>query len=216
MGHLLTIAEKGASLTPGEADQNIQTLEERTGDGWLDIVSEFYTRGGPASPGVSQFVGGIYLLEFSDSDVLEAFANFHIPHAYKRGTLIYPHVHFAVKGNGAGTVRWGVEWTFARRHDSNAHQRFNAPEILYIDFPVPANSGEYMGQLPIHFVAETPQGVGIPGDRIEIDGMIMCRVFRDPAHPNDTFEGSAWAITSDLHIEVDRHATPNRSPNFYE
>jgi len=36
-----------------------------------------------------------------------------------------------------------------------------------------------------------------------------------PTHANDTFVGSVWAITSDLHTEVDRAATPNRAPNFY-
>lgn len=207
--------QAGRLLTPAEVDENFAGLDLKTKDGWADIVSEFYTRGGPASPGVSQFIGGIYLLEFSDTDVLEAFANVHIPHAYRPGTMMYPHIHFAVKANGAGTVRWGVEWTFARRHDSTGQTRFTSPQTIYIDFPVPANSGEYNGENPIHFVAEAAPGAGIPGTHIEVDGMVMCRVFRDPAHVNDTFVGSAWAITSDMHIEVDRHATPNRAPNFY-
>jgi len=215
MSTLLTSSGKGGPLSPSEADANLDLLNDRTGDGWFDIVSEFFTRGGPAAPGVSQFIGGIYLLEFSDTDVLEAYANFHVPHSYRRNTMIYPHVHFAVKANGSGTVRWGVEWTFARRHDSTGQIRFGNTQTIYIDFAVPNNSGEYNGQNPIHFVAEAPQNFGIPGDNIEVDGMIMCRIFRDPAHPNDTFVGSAWAITSDLHIEVDRHSTPNRAPNFY-
>jgi hypothetical protein len=215
MSQLTTRSGKGSALTYGEMDGNFNLLQTRTGDGWFDIVSEFYTRGGPAAPGVSQFIGGVYLLEFSDTDTLEAFANFHIPHSYMRNTMIYPHVHFAVKANGAGTVRWGFEWTFARRHDSTGQIRFNDPIINYIDFVIPANSGYYSGQNPIHFVAEAPQNFGIPGENIEVDGMILSRVFREPTHPNDTFEGSVWAITSDLHIEVDRHSTPNRAPDFY-
>ena len=209
MSHLITLAGKGAPLTPTEADANMNLLETRTGDGWADIVSEFFTRSGPASPGVSQFRGGIYLLEFSDTDTLEAFANFHIPHAYKPNTMIYPHVHFSVQSNNAGVVRWGFEYTFARRHDSTGLRVFPATSTIYIDFTVPANSAY------THFVAEAPQNAGIPGTDIEVDGMVLARVFREPTHPNDTFVGSVWAITSDLHIEVDRHATPNRAPNFY-
>lgn len=209
MAHLLTSAAKGAPLTPTQADANLDLLETRTGDGWFDIVSEFYTRGGPAAPGVSQYIGGIYLLEFSDTDTLEAFANFHIPHSYKPNTMIYPHVHFVVKSNSAGTIRWGFEWTFARRADSTGLTAFPATQTIYIDFAVPANSADK------HFVAEAAQGAGIPGTNIEVDGMILARVFREPTHPNDTFVGSAWAITSDLHVEVDRHSTPNRAPNFY-
>ena len=201
--------QEGRLLTPAEVDANFAGLDLKTKDGWADIVSEFYTRSGPASPGVSSFRGGIYLLEFSDTDTLEAFSNFHIPHAYKPGTMIYPHVHFSVTGNNSGTVRWGVEWTFARRHDSTGLRVFPEPSTIYIDFAVPANSAY------THFVAEAAQGAGIPGTDIEVDGMIMTRVFREPTHANDTFVGSVWAITADLHIEVDRAATPNRAPNFY-
>lgn len=209
MTTLITSSGKGAPLTPTEADNNLSLLQTRTGEGWFDIVSEFFTRGGPASPGVSAFIGGIYLLEFTDTDTLEAFANFHIPHAYKPGSMIYPHIHFSVQTNNAGTVRWGFEWTFARSAASTGQTAFPTTQTIYIDFPVPANSAYK------HFIAEASEGNGIPGTHIEVDGMILSRVFRAPAHANDTFVGSVWAITSDLHTEVDRASTPNRAPNFY-
>ena len=200
---------KGTRLTNAEGDANTDHFDLKTRDGWFDIVSEFFTRSGPASPGVSQFIGGIYLLEFSDTDTLEAFSNFHIPHSYRPNTMIYPHVHFSVQSNNAGTVRWGIEWTFARRHDSTGLRVFPATSTIYVNFAIPANSAY------THFVAEAPEGFGIPGADIEVDGMIMTRVFRDPANVADTFVGSVWAITADLHIEVDRASTLNRAPNFY-
>lgn len=206
---ITTRTGKGSPLSYAEMDANLDQFDLKTKDGWADIVSEFYTRGGPASPGVSQFIGGIYLLEFSDSDTLEAFANVHIPHAYRPGSMMYPHIHFSTTSNLAGTVRWGVEWTFARRHDSTGQITFPATSTIYIDFPIPANSAN------VHFVAEPAEGLGIPGTHIEVDGMVMTRVFREAGHTNDTFAASVWAITADMHIEVDRHATPSRSPNFY-
>ena len=200
---------KGSPLTYGELDGNFSHLDDRTKNGWADIVSEFYTRGGPAAPGVSQFIGGIYLLEFSDTDTLEAFSNFHIPHTWRLGTMIYPHIHFSVQGNNAGTVRWGVEYTVAQRREANtSNYTFQAPSTLYIDFAIPANSAYS------HFVAEAPEGQGIAGTNIDVDSMIMTRVFRQPTNENDTFAGSVWAITADLHIEVDKAATPFRAPNF--
>lgn len=202
-------AVKGSPLSISEADANVAQFDLKTKDGWFDIVSEFYTRGGPAAPGVSAFIGGIYLLEFTDTDTLEAFANFHIPHAYKPGSMIYPHIHFSVQSNNAGTVRWGFEYTFARSAASTGQTAFPATQTIYIEYAVPANSAYK------HFIAEAPEGQGIPGTHIEVDGMILSRVFREPAHANDTFVGSVWAITSDLHTEVDRFATPNRAPNFY-
>ena len=200
---------KGSPLSVSEADANAAQFDLKTKDGWADIVSEFYTRGGPASPGVSQFIGGIYLLEFSPTDTLEAFANFHIPHAYKQNTMMYPHIHFSTQSNAAGVVRWVVEWTFARRHDSTGQTAFPATQTNVIEFSIPANSANK------HFIAEAAEGQGIPGTNIEVDGMVMCRIYREAAHVNDTFDASVWAITSDLHIEVDRASTPNRAPNFY-
>lgn len=200
---------KGTDLDPAEVDGNFADLATRTADGWADIVSEFYTRGGPASPGVSVFRNGIYLYEFTNSDTLEAFSNFHIPHAYKPGTMMYPHVHFSVTSNNSGVVRWGFEWTFARRHDSTGQITFGNTATLYKDFTVPANSAY------THFVAEVDDLAGIPGTNIEVDGMVLMRIFREAAHVNDTFPDSVWAITADLHIEVDRQATPFRAPNFY-
>jgi hypothetical protein len=86
---------------------------------------------------------------------------------------------------------------------------FPATSTIYVDFAVPSNSAYK------HFVAEPAEGLGIPGSNIEVDGMVMCRIFRDPAHANDTFVGSVWAITADVHHETDRQATPQRAPDFY-
>jgi hypothetical protein len=200
---------KGAPLSIAEADANAAQFDLKTKDGWADIVSEFYIRDSPSCPGTSPFIGGIYLLEFNPTDTLEAFANFHVPHAYKPNTRIYPHVHFGTTSNETGVVRWVVEWSFARRHDSTGQTTFPATQNIVIEFTVPANSAHK------HFVAEAAEGFGIPGTHIEVDGMILCRIYREAAHANDTFPDSVWAITADMHIEVDRHATPNRGPDFY-
>lgn len=200
---------KGAPLSVAEADGNAAQFDLKTRDGWQDIVSEFYVRDSPACPGTSPFIGGIYLLEFTPVDTLEAFANFHIPHAYKPNTMIYPHIHFGTQSNAAGVVRWVVEWTFARRHDSTGQVSFPATQTNVIEFSIPANSAYK------HFVAESAEGQGIPGTNIEVDGMILCRIYREAAHINDTFDASVWAITSDMHIEVDRASTPSRAPDFY-
>jgi hypothetical protein len=45
--------------------------------------------------------------------------------------------------------------------------------------------------------------------------MILCRIFRDSAHANDTFTGDAFAFAVDGHYQTDHGATLNRAPNFY-
>lgn len=202
-------AVKGAALSHSEMDGNLSHFDERTKDGWADIVAEFYTRGGPSSPNTTGFREGIYLYEFDADTTMEAFANFHIPHSYKVGTMLYPHVHFSVNTNATGVVRWGFEWTYARRHDSTGTRTFGNTGFLYKEFTVPANSAY------THFVAEVDDLAGIPSTDVEVDGMILMRIFREAAHVNDTFADSVFGITVDVHHETDRHATPQRAPDFY-
>lgn len=205
MTTLLTASGKGAPLTPAEADANMTLLTTRTGDGWRDMISEINPRSGGTAPSLSLYRDGIYLYEFSADQMQEVFSNFHIDHDYKLNTMLYPHLHFVTSSNAAGVVRLGFEYTYAKGHGQGT---FPASTTLTLDFTVPANSAN------VHFVAEMPEGQGIPGTDIDTDGVILMRVFRDGAHVNDTFTGTIFGIMSDLHYEVDRYATINRAPNF--
>ena len=202
-------SEKGAPLTFAEVDGNFAGLDTRTRDGWADIVAELYTRESPQSVMVGQFRDGMYLYELPPNQDLEAFSNFHMPHTWKPGTMIYPHFHFSVNTGDAGVVRWAFEYTWARRHDSSGQTSFPASQTMYLNFTIPANSAYK------HFVAEFPQGQGISGSGLEVDAMIMSRIYRQGTHEADTFPGNIYGITVDLHIEVDRASTPSRAPNFY-
>ena len=201
-------ATKGAALTHNELDGNFADLDSRTADGWADIVAELYTRGGPASPVPTSYKGGIYLYEFTPGDTLEVFSNFHIPHSWKLGTMLYPHFHFATTSNATGVVRIGFEYTLAQRTGGGSNDRFGATQTITVDFNIHANSAD------VHFVCEAPDLGGIPGTTLDVDGMVLCRIFREGAHVNDTFPESIWGITADMHIEVDKASTPFRAQNF--
>lgn len=206
---ITTRAGKGSALTHNELDGNFTDLDTRTGAGWADLVSELFYRDSPATPSASNYKGGIYLPEFVADSTLEGFANFHIPHSWKAGTMVYPHVHFVTTSNATGVVRWGFEYTLARRHDSTGQITFGTTQTINVDFTIPSNSADK------HFVCEAPELGGIDGTNLEVDAMILMRIFREAAHVNDTFAASVWLITVDLHIEVDRASTPNRAPDFY-
>lgn len=205
MATLLTRAAKGSPLSFAEADANTTLLQTRTGDGWRDNISSIDTRSGGNAPQRNVFRDGLYLYEFSADEMNEVFSNFHIDHDYKLGTMLYPHLHFATTSNASGVVRLGFEYSFAQGHGLGT---FPATTTLYLDFTVPANSAF------VHFVAEVPEGQGIPGTGVDTDGVILMRIFRDAAHVNDTFPATIFGILSDLHYEVDRYATINRFPNF--
>lgn len=198
---------KNAPLTYGEHDANVDHFDAKTKDGWADIVAELYTRTSPNAANVNNFRDNIYLYEFNANEMREAFSNFHMPHSWKQGTMVYPHMHYTVNTNNTGIVRWGFEYTLARRHDSTGQTSFPVTTTIYVEQTIPSNSAYK------HFVCEAPQNGGIAGTNLEVDAMILMRVFRDAT--NDTFPDSVLGITVDLHIEVDRAATPNRAPDFY-
>lgn len=201
-------SSKGTDLTPSEVDTNFSTLDGRTASGWADIVAELYTRGGPASPVPTVFRNGIYLYEFTPTDTLEVFSNFHMPHSWKVGSMVYPHIHFSVTSNNSGVVRWGFEYTMANRHEDTGNIVFGATSTITVDFTIDANSAYE------HFVCEAPDLNGIVATNLNVDGMILMRIYREGAHVNDTFPDSVWGITADLHIEVDKASTPYRAPDF--
>ena len=199
---------KGSELSYNELDANFSQLDLKTEDGWRDLVCGLDTRQGPTSPTLSQFREGIYLYAFDPGNMNEAFATAHIGHDFKRGTMLYPHMHWTVNTASTGVVRWGYEYTYARRGDSTGNVAFPATQTLYVDQV--ADGTNYK-----HYVAESAEDQGIPHDSIEPDVVVMVRIFRDASHVNDTFPDPVFGFTFDLHYECDRFSTINRTPPFY-
>lgn len=211
---LLTRAAKGSALTYGEVDGNWTELERRVGDGWQDLVMSVNVGGGANSPTWNQFRNGIYAYAFSPTTMNECWSQFHLRHDFKWGTMCYPHVHFSSNTTNTGTVRWGIEWTYARRADSVGGDNtgvidFPATQTIYIEHEI------LSGEQYRHQVTEPADGNGIPGTGLETDGLILTRFFRDATHINDTFPDDVYLLTVDIHHEVDKDATPTRQPPFY-
>ena len=211
MGHLITLEDKGGQpLTPAEANQNMKLLDLRTGDGWFDNESKLYLRDGPNSADWQPFIGSIVAMRFIPNEVREGFVDYHVRHEWKPGTMMYPHVHFGVQAQSAGRVRWGLEYTWANRNGSvMGFTKFQPVQTIYLEYDLTTSSDLE------HIVLESPEGQGIDGTHMEVDAMILCRLFRDSSHPNDTFEFDAFAFNVDLHTETDRHSTPFRASPFY-
>ena len=205
---LLTRSAKGSALTYGEVDGNFTQINTKIADGWKDLVCGMDTRSGSTAPTLTLFRDGIYLWGFDPGNMNEAFANAHIGHDYKVGTMLYPHIHWTTNTTNTGTVRWGYEYTWARRHDSTGQTHFPASTTIYVEQPL---DGDAYG----HYVAEMAEGTGIPAATIEVDTIILFRIFRDASHVNDTFPDDVFGFTFDLHYECDRESTPLRAPPFY-
>lgn len=203
---IITASGKGAPLTPAEADANLTQFDTRTKQGWRDNVIEMTTRNGPTEPQMSPFRGGIYLLAFDKATMMEVFGNFHIDHDYAMGTALYPHIHWSADSSLVGTVRWGIEYTIAKGHQQAA---FPTTTTVYVEQTT-------TGTPYMHYIAEVSDLNAIPGTGIEPDTFILVRVFRDAAHPNDTYDDQVFGVALDLHYQVAQAATPGKAPDFFE
>lgn len=198
-------SEKGAPLSYAEADGNLEHFDIKTRDGWRDNIIEITLRNGPAEPQLTQFRDGIYLPAFVQTDQQSGFGNWHIDHDYKMGTPLYLHIHWSTNATLTGTVRWGFEYTLAKGHQQMA---FGPTTTVYVEQA--ATGVQFM-----HYVAEVSDANAIPGTHIEPDTMILCRVFRDATHPNDTFDDQVFGVALDLHYQVAQAATPGKRPDFF-
>lgn len=180
-------------------------------EGWNDLVQQVIVRPGAANaPGITPIIGGIYGYQFDDGADSEVFVSFHLGHDYVPGSMVYPHVHWVTTDNiNSGNVRWCIDYTWARRGDSQGKITFDTPKTITIDVPVtPAD-------LLVHKVSESIEGAGIPGETMETDSLIMCKVYRNGSHPSDTYVGSVHLLCVDIHYQSLTKATPSRFPPFY-
>lgn len=208
----------GRLLTPTEVDGNFSTLDNRTTSGWNDLVQEVTVKSGTNAPTLANYRDGLWSYAFQNGQLNECFANFHIRHDYAATGgdvsypgMVYPHVHWSPNTTSSGVVRWGIEYTMARRHDSTGTTHFGATTTIYIESTVEAGGHQYG-----HMVNESVTGSGIPNSSIlETDALILCRFFRDGTHINDTFPDPVFLLTVDIHYPCDHSQTPLRTPPFY-
>lgn len=205
---ITTRSGKGSPLSHAELDGNFADLVNRV-EGWNDLVREVIVRPGTANaPSVNPLRDGIYMYAFDPDVMNECFANFHLNHDYTPGSMVYPHVHWSPNTTSTGTVRWGIEYTWARRADSTGQVAFPATQTLYIETTIASNKQYY------HMVNESSDGNGIPGSTMEVDSVILCRFFRDATHPNDTFPDPVFLLSVDIHYPSLTKTTPLRVPPF--
>lgn len=179
-----------------------------TGDGWEDITADLSAGKavGANAPTWAAFRSGISAYRFHQTTMNELWVTFHITHQYRKNTDIYPHIHWAPNTTSTGTVRWAIEYTFAKGHDQEA---FPASTTIYLEHTIASNK-QYQ-----HIITETSEAAAFGAGDIEIDGLLLCRIFRDAGNAADTFPDPVFALTADIHFEVGQITSPNKSAPFF-
>jgi hypothetical protein len=150
---------------------------------------------GSKDPTWTAWLTNLQILAFSDQAVAgneeEVLFFLQFSHSLKLGTDIYPHVHWVAEDATAGTVRWGLEYSWANINDA-----FPSTTTIYVDDAVDTTA------------ANTHQIAGFSAiDWSSNDGvspLLVGRLFRNSSSANDTYTGK-WAglLEFDCHFEID-------------
>ena len=129
---------------------------------------------------------GTYALWY---DMLQqSFFNIQLPHAWKIGTPIIPHIHWSTDaGAGPGDVQWGIEWV-----DAAVLTPFPPASTIMLS-DIDSVSGPYF-----HEVIGFPAPIFPTG----LSHMLLGRLFRTPIGLDD-YGGLVALLEIDFHFQLD-------------
>ena len=160
---------------------------------WDDLrVPAQNTKINPAKsePEFASWIDGLFAYHFkpgNDDDESIHFAA-QLPHTYKEGTDIEPHIHWSPDSNDTGDVVWEFEYTII-----SIGGTFPATTTDTITVPADGTPDKH----------QVDSFAAIDGTGIEISAMIVCRLTRRGDDVPDDFTGNAVFLEFDFHLEID-------------
>jgi len=183
------------------ADNGTVTLHG-TATTWNDLMVNPITakNNGGSTPGFDIFVNTrVSTWTFSDNSTQELSFTVQMPHDYKEGSRIYPHVHWSTQSAaGAGRVKWVLEYQWVNHADF-----FSPSSTLSVSgSAIEGNSTRSLSAYE-HIITSIPS-TGVDGTGKKISSLLACRLYRDGTNSiEDTFAGTAYLLSIDFHYEID-------------
>jgi hypothetical protein len=139
---------------------------------------------------------GSYVAAFEDQAVnyQSIYWVWQLPHSYKLGTDLYPHIHTVPEDDTSGNVYWQFTYSIAKKDGI-----FPNPTSVYGIAAMPAvadyHKFDYLAVI---------SGAIIPSDSVDLSTIILCGLHRRSDDPLDTFGGkSVYLLEVDLHYQQD-------------
>lgn len=154
---------------------------------WDDIRVSLNTRGTASSPTYTTVTGGLYAFSFDGTKDQSLYFEVQMPHSWKEGTTIYPHVHWINQGSNSGVVTWGLEYTW-----QNIGGDFSGSTTSISSSVSP--SGNMIQNI-------NNIGSGIDGTGKRISSILLCRLYR--LGTSDANNDNSFLIAFDIHYEID-------------
>lgn len=152
-------------------DNDMTFLNAEYGDGWV---------GGEGTVGV-------FCYAFDSGVREEVFFTAQMSHAYKYGTQMRPHLHWAPSDDSSGSVVWGLEYTIAP---------FGSAFGTTVINTCTAEAGGVAYE-------HTYASLGQMDPQNSLSFMIVGRIFRDGTDSNDTYNAPAYLLEFDIHYVSD-------------
>lgn len=178
--------------------------------GWQDMLAPALSAqpgAPPTAPDFPVFRNGIKTWAFDDASLEELWTSVHIIHDWQVGTDLYPHVHWShttAPTTPNSTVVWQIEYMTARGYSA---EQFPASTTIALEQDVDGAAAY------THHIIEDV-GIVLPGASLEIDSLILMRIFRDGGAGSDTLTGDAFLLYVDFHYESDGQLTEQRNAPF--
>lgn len=134
------------------------------------------------------FLGATRAYTFQTAADENVYFSVQLPHSYKHGTNLRPHVHWAPSDANAGDVTWCLEYTLAELEGT-----FPGTTTICVTDATETTAHK-------HQIASFAE---IDGSAIDsVSAMINCRLYRDVDNGDD-YGSDAFALEIDFHYEVD-------------
>lgn len=194
------------TLNPGKINftaSNAPDFSIGNTNGWIDINVPITTMGsGSNDPTITSIVGltGMQVYTFPGSggaSMHQCWGIIHIPHDYAVGTGIYLHAHVLTDTAViSGSYKINFDYTYA-----SSDGIFSAVQTVSVvdTFSAPLQ----------HKITEIASPI-LTGN-LEVDGVVMIRMWRDYADVQDTFTGDLHLMFIDAHCQVSKFSTKNRN-----
>lgn len=171
---------------------------------WDDVrIAADVVKAGATAPNWKAFgpSGNIQALMFEAGHHDEAMFQMQLPHQWKVGTNIYPHVHWTPVNTTAGNVVWELEYSWANIGDA-----FGAPGNMATDATAAG------GTAWVHKLTDLKEGGNnyISGAGKTMSSMLMCRIHRNSNAGSDTLNQDVALLEIDFHFEIDSFGSDTR------
>jgi len=192
--------------------------------GWRDILGPIIVKGiGANDPDWAVFRDTIRQYRWTNGNMREVWNIYHIPHDHVMGTDLYIHVHWdqnVVDTGGPagvpGNVKWYFDISYSKGHGTPGGASDPSNAIITQSVVQQASTTQYGHMIAeVQFTNAGGDATHIDRARIEPDGLIKVRLYRDSTDVADTLNQDPFVGMTDVHYQSTNIGTKQKAPPFW-